>query len=316
MSSKILWGVGLIILGAAFLTAASPFAVVGSGNAEGSFDRTLTVTGPVDLDVATGAGAIAVTAGQGGTVHVLAHIKARGHGSLSAEEQVKRLQQNPPIEQNGNSIRIGQINDDDLKRDVTISYDLVVPADTRLNSTTGSGSQSIADVKGPVHATTGSGSVTVRNTGTDVRLQTGSGGITATQVSGAAVLQTGSGSIHLEQTAPGDVRAQTGSGSVDLKGIAGGLRAQTGSGHVTITGAPTADWSIQTGSGGIDLSVPGNANFNVDARAGSGGVSVDLPVTVEGSIRRGELHGKVGSGGPTVELRTGSGAIELRKSGI
>ncbi|HYM12846.1 MAG TPA: hypothetical protein VEU62_19060, partial [Bryobacterales bacterium] len=38
--------------------------------AEGTFERTLQVSGPVDLDVSTGAGGITVRAGSAGTVRV------------------------------------------------------------------------------------------------------------------------------------------------------------------------------------------------------------------------------------------------------
>src|SRR5215468_7178692 len=79
---------------------------------EGSFDRTLNVSsGNVDLDVRTGAGSITVRSGGGNTVSIHAKIQARDNwlwnSGLSVEEKVKKLQANPPIEQNGNTIRIG-----------------------------------------------------------------------------------------------------------------------------------------------------------------------------------------------------------------
>ena len=41
-------------------------------------------------------------------------------------------------------------------------------------------------------------------------------------------------------------------------------------------------------------------------------ISVDQPVTVQGSFGRGELHGKVRGGGVPVQVQTGSGNIDIR----
>jgi DUF4097 and DUF4098 domain-containing protein YvlB len=113
------------------------------------------------------------------------------------------------------------------------------------------------------------------------------------------------------QTAPGDVVASTGSGSVDLKGVAGAARVRTGSGSVTIDGRPSGPWDLETGSGSVRARMAPDAAFTIDARAGSGGVSTSQPVTVAGTVARGELHGQVRGGGPTVRIRTGSGSISL-----
>jgi hypothetical protein len=44
------------------------------------------------------------------------------------------FQGNPPVEQNGNAILIGQVYDPFLRQQVSISYELTVPADTRIRS--------------------------------------------------------------------------------------------------------------------------------------------------------------------------------------
>src|SRR5262249_24951671 len=85
--------------------------------AEGSFERTLTVTGPVELEVSTGSGHINVRAGDSSTVHVNGTIKASQSWHLDgaeAERKVRYLESNPPIEQHGNFIRIGRIEDHEL----------------------------------------------------------------------------------------------------------------------------------------------------------------------------------------------------------
>jgi hypothetical protein len=48
-------------------------------------------------------------------------------------------------------------------RNISISYELVVPADTRLRSRTGSGNQNAVGLRGSVDLQTGSGNVVFSN---------------------------------------------------------------------------------------------------------------------------------------------------------
>ena len=75
--------------------------------------------------------------------------------------------------------------------------------------------------------------------------------------------------------------------------------------------APGGEWNLRTGSGSITIDFPDDAAFELDARAGSGGVRRDHPLTVTGTARHGRLEGTVRGGGPTVTLRTGSGGITI-----
>src|ERR1700674_3712623 len=76
--------------------------------AEGTFSRTLAVSGPVDLDVQTGSGDIQIRTGAPGTVEVRGRVRCwniwRG---VSAEGRVRQVEADPPIAQSGNVIRLG-----------------------------------------------------------------------------------------------------------------------------------------------------------------------------------------------------------------
>ncbi|HEV8383662.1 MAG TPA: DUF4097 family beta strand repeat-containing protein [Candidatus Acidoferrales bacterium] len=299
--------------------------------AEGSFARTLKVSGAVDLDVKTGSGSIQVRTGDASAVHVVGKIKARESffGGISAEEKVRRLETNPPIRQTGNSITIGEIEDRDLRENVSVSYELVVPAETRLRSHTGSGSQNIDGVRGTVEAGTGSGSLTLANIGGDVRASTGSGGVEMSSIKGAVRANTGSGDIRargvagsfngstgsgdvaVQQSAAGDVEVETGSGSIEMTGVHGGVRARTGSGSIRADGEMTGSWRLHTSSGSVTVRLPGNAAFDLAARTSSGNIQTAHPITVQGTIGRRELNGKVRGGGPLLEVSTSSGSIHI-----
>jgi len=300
-----------------------------AASAEGSFQRTLQVTGPVNLDLTTGSGTITVHSGSDNQVQITGHIRVTNWFGGDAEERVHRIEANPPIQQSGNDIRIGHIEDPDLRHNVSISYELVVPAATALHSHTGSGNQEIDGIHGIVEAEAGSGNLGISNIGDTVRADTGSGSVDINHVKGSVQAKAGSGSIRatdigggfeghtgsghivLEQSAPGSVRVDTGSGGMELRGVRGSLEAKAGSGTVHAEGEPTGAWNVRSGSGSVELRVPSNASFDLDAHTGSGSVSIAHPLTVQGAIGRKEVRGKVGAGGVPVEIETGSGDIEI-----
>ena len=305
-------------------------ALPAAAAAEGSFQRTLTVTGPANVDLSTGSGTVHVRTGGSGQVEINAHIKLTNWFSGDGERRVQEIEKNPPIQQSGNDIRIGHSDDSELLHNVSISYELVVPAETQLRSHTGSGSQTIeglqreieiqtgsgglkiSDIGNSVRAETGSGDVEIRGVKGSVRTRTGSGSIHATDVGGGFEGHTGSGHITLDQTAAGAVRAETGSGGMELRGVKGSLEATAGSGTITAEGDPTGSWTVHSGSGSIRLKLAAAAGFDLDAHTSSGSISVSQPVTVQGSMGRRELRGKVHGGGVPVDVETGSGNIEIQ----
>lgn len=307
---KRLLGLALLFTAVLALSCAPALA------AEGSFDRTLQVSGAVMMHLKTGSGTIIVRPGSGNTVHVHARIVSHGWLGLGGgEDRVAELQKNPPVEQTGNIIRIGYLHDEDMFDNVSIDYTVETPADTTLESSTGSGSQQISGLKGAVRLHSGSGTIRVSNLGAELTAETGSGGVEATDIAGPMTLSAGSGHIRASQTAPGSVSARTGSGGITLEHVKGSLRVSSGSGHITISGEPSSYWRIHTGSGGMDLMLPSGTNFDLDARTGSGGINTDFPVTMQGSFDRRHVRGRVGNGGPNLDLESGSGGIRITKSG-
>ena len=304
-------------------------AIPAAAATEGSFQRTLQVSGPVRLDVATGSGSIQVRTGASNQVLVTGHIKATEWFG-DAESRVKRLEDNPPIQQSGNEIRVGHINDPELTHNISISYEIVVPEQAEVRAHSGSGNQSVEGIRGPlevdagsgglkisgisnrVQVGTGSGNIEIEQVKGDVRAKTGSGSIQATDIAGGFEAETGSGRITLQQTAPGSVREETGSGGMELHGIRGSLEAKAGSGTIRADGSPTGAWSLRTGSGGVQVKLPHDASFDLEAHTSSGSISVDHPVTVQGSMGRKDIRGKVRGGGVPVEVQTASGNIEIQ----
>jgi hypothetical protein len=272
---------------AAALTALVPAALA----ADGTFDKTLHVGGQVMLSVGTGAGYIHVSPGSGNEVHIVGHVHASSWGfGASAEDRVRAVVSNPPIEQTGNIVSIGRHAD--WIHNVGIDYDITMPKGTQLEASSGSGDLRLTDTGGPLKASTGSGS------------------IEASGATGIVDLGTGSGNIRADLHAADDVKAHTGSGSIHLQGVDGSLYAHTGSGDIEVGGQPASGWKLETGSGSVTLNT-GSAHFTLDASTGSGSVQSDPPLTTHGSFDRHHVQGDVNGGGSTVRISTGSGDVRI-----
>ncbi len=278
---------------------AAPLALAGfllqlsAADREAAFDRTLSVNGAVDLNVETGSGRIEVRSGDANSVHIHAVVRAQNEFLGGSGNRIHEIESNPPISQNGNSIRISAPHDEWLRRHVSISYELVVPSETRLRAHTGSGSESVEGIRGPVELETGSGSVTVARVNDEVRIQTGSGRIAL-------------------DTVKGRVDAHTGSGSIEGSAILGPINAHTGSGSVRLEQTAPGPLEAHTGSGGVNVRLPVDASFDLHAHTGSGHVTVNHPIMVQGTVGGGhDIQGKVKGGGALVDLRTGSGSVRI-----
>ncbi len=312
------------------LVIVSTVSAAFGGVARGTFEKTLTVSGTVDLEVSTGSGDIRVVQGKSGSVWIKGQIQARDQGGKTGEEKVRYLQANPPIVQSGNVIRIGRIEDRSYEQNVSISYELEIPAETRLNSRTGSGNMSVNGVRGPIEASTGSGLISVSKAADQVRAKTGSGDIEISSVAGSVIAssgsgairandiggsfkgETGSGDIKASLSAPGDAEISSGSGTLALTGVRGSLHAHTGSGSISADGEPKGEWKIGTSSGSVTLRFGSSAAFDLAAHTSSGSIDLNHPVTVMGKISKKEIRGKVRGGGALIEVSTSSGDIRIQ----
>lgn len=292
-----------------FVLAAS---LSGFASTIGTFDRSFQVSGPVDLEVLSRSGDITVRNGAAGTVSIHAKIQSSNSwfgGDRKAE--VQELQTNPPIRQNGNSIRIDYIN----LHNISVDYEITVPENTAVRAHTGSGDQTVEGLKGNIDLESGSGDLKLARLAGEMRFQTGSGNVSGRDLSGPAKVKAGSGDIEIEEMGAGDVDIRTGSGNITVNGINGGFHAEAGSGDIRGNGSPRNMWSVRTGSGNVTLRVPTDAAFDVDISSSSGTVTLGHPVTttVQGRIQesRKSVIGKVRGGGPVVSVHTGSGDVQV-----
>lgn len=270
------------------------FAATAAAHADGTFERTLNVSASPDVFVSTGSGSIHVTPGGDGQVRVVARLHAGWAGGRDVEERIHRITENPPVEQEGNTIRIGESKDRALFNNISIDYEITAPASVALN------------------LRSGSGDLRVENLGRFLAASSGSGSVRAHGIKGPADLRTGSGDIELDDDGAGDIKASTGSGSIRIRGFSGGLNLRTGSGDIEAQGHLASAARVVTGSGTVRLTLPQDARFNLEASTGSGSIRVHFPnAPQQNDESRHHLTGAINGGGPVLETHTGSGDIDV-----
>ena len=293
----------IVLLASTFAAASTP---------QGSFEKTFQVSGPVDLEVQTRSGNITVRSGPAGSVAIRGKIFVGDRwlaGNRHAE--VAEIEQHPPLRQDGNSIRIDYVN----ARDISVDYEITVPAETAVRAHTGSGDQTIEGVHGNADLQSGSGDMRLSRLTGEIRVQTGSGDVRAREIAGPVRGGAGSGNLEVEETGAGDIDLHTGSGNIAVRGIQGAFRGEAGSGDVTAEGTQMGAWEVRTGSGTIRVRLPASAAFDANLSTSSGTLDIDAPITmtVQGRVQEShkQIVGKVRGGGPLLTLHTGSGDIHI-----
>jgi Toastrack DUF4097 len=167
----------------------------------------------------------------------------------------------------------------------------------------------------------------------DLRVETGDGSIKAANLTGTVDLHTGDGSLTVSSI-KGSLTIRTGDGGIDASDIDGKISAVSGDGHITIDGrldvlqAKSGDgrikvralkgskldasWSVSSGDGSVEVAVPSDLSADIDAHSGDGSVSTEVPLTVQGTISKNQVRGKLNGGGQMLTIHTGDGAIRLK----
>jgi DUF4097 and DUF4098 domain-containing protein YvlB len=292
----------------------------------GHFDRTYSVSGPVHIDFSNGSGAAVIRAGTDGQVNVSADLTFHSWALGNASRRMTELEENPPIQQQDNTLRISGYS----HQNVSVDYRITVPASTQIHATDGSGDLDVRGIQGPLNVSTGSGDVAAQTIGSDVQVVAGSGDLTLSNVAGNLDVTTGSGDAALRHiqgdsrlhTGSGDLTidepgraiiADTGSGNVKVTGAKNDLRLHTSSGDIEVAGTPgiATFWDLRTSSGSVKLHVPSEAGFRLFAHTSSGGIETNIPIVIDEKTSSHELRAHVGTGEGRIEIETASGDIEI-----
>jgi hypothetical protein len=295
-----------------------------------AFERSYQVdTAPV-LDVSTIRGKIDVSVGDADRIVVRGTATVRWGMSVpaTAYELVKRVAADPPIQQEGNIVRLRPPSGAEEQRSMTVAYDVLVPRGTIVTTNSDSGATTVSGVLGRVSIRTNSAAITVRDLGGEAEVATGSGDVDVDTVAGDLSVSTSSSPIRVRNLGAGlRVRTQsgavegtfrgqgnvdvgTGSSAIELVGVNGALTATSSSGRIRVSGLPTAPWQVTSGSGSFELDFDADARLTLEARSGSGTVYVNGS-SLQGSASKSLASGTVGGGGPLVRASSRCGSIRI-----
>ena len=111
----------------------------------------------------------------------------------------------------------------------------------------------------------------------------------------------------------GAVKASTVNGSVDVTGAGGEVEASAVNGGVEVTMArvdPAGRSELSTTNGSVRLTLPREANADVEAHTVNGSVGCDFDLASASKSRR-KIEGRIGSGGARFELGTVNGSAHV-----
>lgn len=277
---------------------------------EGSFTESFTVDGPVALEVESSSGSVEIVGVEGDEVTVRGKIRAGwGLDREAAERRVRDVERNPPVELRGGVVAVGKLVSPELPNNVSVSYEITIPARAEVTVRGSSGSQTVEGVDGPVKLHASSGSVRVRDIARDVEIDVSSGSLTVEDVGGSLAADSSSGSQTSRRIA-GNVTARASSGSVKLEEIGGEVTVRSSSGSVRVDQVAAAPVTVDASSGSIRVRTIPEAGYDFDIRTRSGGIGLPSGASLaldEKRHKKGALRG----GGPLLALQASSGSVDV-----
>ena len=258
---------------------------------------TVSTAEPVDLSLRTFDGTLVIRSWDRN--EVLVEIERRAVDQSAAEALVVNQKQDgnkitieAPSAENRRTISFGN--------GPSVNFSVTLPRRVALQASTGDGGIEASDLEGTID------------------LSSGDGRVVASHLEGQLKVHTGDGTIRIDRAA-GKIDADSGDGSIEIDGRLDDLAVRTGDGPVRVEvnsgSSMKNDWRITTGDGRIALRLPSEFNASIDASTGDGTVRVDgidRPRGGDESERR-RVVAQLGSGGPTLHLRSGDGSIDVTR---
>jgi Putative adhesin len=114
----------------------------------------------------------------------------------------------------------------------------------------------------------------------------------------------------------GEVTASSVNGGIAIAqaGTATHLNSVNGSISISLLRLSEAGLRVSTVNGSVKIGLPSETNAEISFTSVNGGVNSDLPITVIGEVKRGQLRGRVGDGGPTINITSVNGGVTLRRN--
>ncbi len=237
-------------------------------------------------------------------------------GTKYANTEYRLKEMKIEITPSPNAITIRTIPPIDRHGNAGARYTIHVPRKTELAGITSSnGSIRVENLEGPSRLRTSNGSVHAAGLVGSLEVQTSNGTVDVSEVSGDVTLHTTNGSIKAD-VRKGRFGASTSNGSITahlLEGDSSPVRLESSNGHIDLTMDSARGVHASTSNSSITVHLPAAVNADIDAHTSNASITCDFDVSTHGDISKHHLEGKIGTGGPTLELGTSNGSIKLLK---
>jgi hypothetical protein len=151
---------------------------------------------------------------------------------------------------------------------------------------------------------------------TALDLHSSDGHINVDGTTAPARIDTSDGAVEVHNFS-GSIRARTSDGHITVDGVVSEVYLHSGDGHIELNARPGSKmdrgWLIHTSDGRVEVRLPDDFSAELYAHTGDGRITMDFPVTVNGSIERSRMRGKLNGGGELLEISTGDGSIHVGK---
>ncbi len=189
---------------------------------------------------------------------------------------------------------------------IPLSVTVRAPAGSNLEVSAGSADMNVTGPAGKVKLNTGSGNVALDRADGPADIHSGSGALRLGPMLGGLRARSGSGEIEVSSIG-GTTTLITGSGDVWLGAVQSDVQARTGSGDLTVADAACGQVELITGSGEIRIGVRAGTAAMVDLKSGSGQARSELSLSDTPPVNAPKLQvrGRTGSGNAVVTAAIG-----------
>ncbi len=312
----------------------SPASSMAKEKYEETFEKTVTLAKDGKVYLKNLAGDIDVKTWDRGEVKIDA-LKVSKHSSMDKAKEYAGLVKINVAEEGGTlTIKTEYPKKGPRGMSVSVAFKLTIPSGATADINSVSGDLTLTNIGGAAKAETVSGNVTLEKIAGTLKGKTTSGSVIVIGAAKGAYCKSVSGNVKVNDvngdaelyTVSGTIKAGSVKGSITAENTSGGvklidvtnakvIKAKTLSGDVDYVGVIFSDgsYNFRSHSGDVILSIPQDAAFDLEAKTFSGSIDSEFEITLTGKISKKQLKGSVNGGGATLEAKTFSGDIHIKK---
>ena len=278
----------------------------GAGEYTFQYQKTIDMSGPLELSLELATGSVQVTSGEVDRLVIEAVKRVKAVDKQEAEEVADHIEIR--VDQNKNQVavatnylRMGSRSRSFWQKLLgsgpdsfgEVDYTITVPATKKLL------------IKAM------SAQVALSNIEADIEVDNAAGVFHGEFLSGPVTIRQPAGRIDL-QWVEGDIRISSTSAEIGVSQVRGALDLTSRTGDINIKtelNSPN-DFYVETETGRIVFAVPETSSGRFQIESQAGGIASEVPLAIISAARH-RFVGEYGTGGPKVTLHTASGDVTL-----